>query len=70
MRPKDCPLGRYGHSMAITSTSQIDILKAYMVGGMDQTFRPFDLYELTDGSEEHQPPKPNFSRVSNVKDYN
>jgi len=56
--------------MAITSTSQIDILKAYMVGGMEQTFRPFDLYELTDGSEEHQPPKPNFSRVSNVKDYN
>lgn len=56
--------------MAITSTSQIDILKAYMVGGMDQTFRPFDFYELTDGNADNEGFKLLPSRIANVKDYN
>jgi hypothetical protein len=49
VKTKNNPLSRYGHCMVITSSSQIDIFKAYMVGGMEQTFRPFDLYELVDG---------------------
>lgn len=44
VKSKNCPLGRYGHSMAITSSSPIDILRVFMVGGMEQTFRPFDMY--------------------------
>jgi hypothetical protein len=50
IKPKNSPLSRYGHCMVTTSASQLDIFKAYMVGGMEQTFRPFDLYELVDSS--------------------
>lgn len=37
--------------MTIVSSSQYDPLRAYMVGGMEQAFRPFDIYELTDSSD-------------------
>jgi hypothetical protein len=51
VKTKNMPVSRFDHSLTITSNSQLDIFKAYMIGGKEQSFRPFDLYELSEAHD-------------------
>jgi hypothetical protein len=51
VKTKNIPVSRFDHSLTITSNSQLDIFKAYMIGGKEQSFRPFDLYELSEAHD-------------------